>query len=279
MERGGGLVGRLRLVLDDRHLLRHRKVGPQAEDPYGLGDVLHALLAEILEAIGDLAPDMVAHAARDADPAGLGQPLDASGDIDAVTEDIAVLHHDIADIDADAEPHLAILAQLLIRQSEVALHLDGALDGGEDAAEFRQHAVAGRVADPAAMLGDQRIGDGAVGRQGRQRRRLVDAHQAAVALDIRRQYGDEFSLEMWCFHVRLVHLSSSISARHPLEPAKGSWPALAAVAKAGGSSPLRPAPNPKNANQWGNTRAGSCFPQFGFAGGPVRSANQSRQAS
>jgi hypothetical protein len=184
-----------------------------------LGDVLDALLAEILEAVRELAPNMVAHASRDAASAGLGQPLDAGGDVDAIAEDIAILHHDVADIDADAEPHPAIIREFLIRQGEVSLDFDRALDGSEDAAEFGQHAIAGCVAYPSAVLGNERIGDGAMSREGGKRRHLVDTHQAAVALDIRRQNGDEFSLEMWCFHVRPIHLSSSISARHRLKPA------------------------------------------------------------
>jgi hypothetical protein len=84
---------------------------PATEDADRLRDVLHALLAEILEAVGELAPDMVVDAARDADAAGLGQPLETHGNIDAVAEDVAVLHHDIADIDADAKPHASFFAE------------------------------------------------------------------------------------------------------------------------------------------------------------------------
>jgi hypothetical protein len=57
---------------------------PATEDADRLRDVLHALLAEILEAVGELAPDMVVDAARDADAAGLGQPLETHGNNERV---------------------------------------------------------------------------------------------------------------------------------------------------------------------------------------------------
>src|SRR6266849_3323807 len=38
--------------------------------------------------------------------AATGERLQASGDVDAVAQQVAVvLHHDVAEIDADAEPH------------------------------------------------------------------------------------------------------------------------------------------------------------------------------
>src|SRR5665811_2281602 len=133
-----------------RALFRH--VGDQTEDADRLRNVLDALLAEILEAVGELAPDMVVNAARDADAAGLGQPLDTRGDIDAIAEDVAVLHHDIADIDADAKPHTALFTEGQVGLGKIMLDLNGALYGGNDAGEFGENAVTGRAADPAAML-------------------------------------------------------------------------------------------------------------------------------
>ena len=177
-----------------------RQVGAKPEDADRLGDVLDALLAHILEAVGQLPPDMIPHAAGDADAAGLGQAFDAGGDVDAIAEDVAVLHHDVAEIDADAKPHLALRRQLLIRLREIALDLHRALDGGEDAAEFGQDAVAGGVANPPPMPRDEGIGDGPVHGEGGQGRGFVLAHQPAVALDIRGENGNELALQRWRFH-------------------------------------------------------------------------------
>src|SRR5437588_350431 len=108
---------------------------------------------------------MVAYAARDADPAGLGQPLETGRDVDAVAEDIPVLHHHVADIDTDAEPHATVFGELLIGLGEVALDLDRALHGGEDAAELGEHAVARGAADPPAVLSNECVGDGPMRRE------------------------------------------------------------------------------------------------------------------
>ena len=61
-----------------------------------------------------LVADVVAHAARDADAAGLRQRLQPRRDVDAVAEDVAVLDHHVADIDADAERHALVVGQRLV---------------------------------------------------------------------------------------------------------------------------------------------------------------------
>jgi hypothetical protein len=43
-----------------------------------------------------VAPHLVAHDAADADAAGLGQGFEASGDVDAVAEDVAFIDDDVA---------------------------------------------------------------------------------------------------------------------------------------------------------------------------------------
>ena len=148
-----------------RRKTRWRRLGPtcageEAKAAHRLGDVLDRLLAEILELVRQLVADMVAHAAWNADAAGLGQPFEACRDVDAVAEDVAVLHHDVADIDADAKAQPARFVERLVGNGELLLDVDRALDGGEDAGEFGQHAVAGRSDDTAAVLGDQLVRDG-----------------------------------------------------------------------------------------------------------------------
>jgi len=68
-------------------------------------DVLDLLVAHILEAVIDLIAHIVARLPRQADAAGIGQRLDPRRHIDAVAEQVAILQHDVADIDSDAEFH------------------------------------------------------------------------------------------------------------------------------------------------------------------------------
>src|SRR5579864_5819731 len=67
------------------------------------GDVLEALLADVLEGEVEAAGGVFLDAGRDADATGLGQGFEARGNVDPIAEDVAVLDDDVADIDADAE--------------------------------------------------------------------------------------------------------------------------------------------------------------------------------
>ena len=68
----------------------------------------------------------------------------------------------------------------------------------EDAGDLRvRQAMIGR---PKSVSRDASIGDGPVGGEGGERRRLVLAHQSAVTLDIRGEDGDELALERRRFH-------------------------------------------------------------------------------
>ena len=80
------------------------RLEPHPKDVDRAGDVLDALLAEILE--GDVVEpvaDLVAHRAGDADAARLGKHLEARRDIDAIAENVVLLDDHVAEIDADAE--------------------------------------------------------------------------------------------------------------------------------------------------------------------------------
>jgi hypothetical protein len=76
---------------------------PDLEGAHGLGDVLHLLLAEIIEHDDAMLAQVVPHASRDANPAGLGEGFQPGCDVDAIAKDVPVLHHHVADIDADAQ--------------------------------------------------------------------------------------------------------------------------------------------------------------------------------
>ena len=80
---------------------------PHMEDLDGAADILDLMLAAVDEGVFDAQLDEVAHGARHGNAAGLGQRLDAGGEIDAVAEDVLVLlvDDDLAEMDADAEHH------------------------------------------------------------------------------------------------------------------------------------------------------------------------------
>ena len=93
-------------------------------------------------------------AAGETKPAGRRQGLQPRRDIDAVAVERAVLDDDVADIDADAQlqPPPGRHGRVLARQP--LLDRKGGLDGGDDAGELHQQAVAGGVDQPAVAPGD-----------------------------------------------------------------------------------------------------------------------------
>ena len=82
-----------------------------------------------------------------------------------------------------------------------ALNLGGAGHRVDDAVELDQHAVAGRLDDAAAVLGDGGIDElEAMGLEARERPRLVDLHQPAVADHVGGEHRCESSLGSARFH-------------------------------------------------------------------------------
>jgi len=128
--------------------------GAQRIDPDRPSDVLDALLAPILEWVGQLVADVVAHRPGNADPAGFGQGFQARRNIDAVAEDVAVLGDDVAEIDADAKPDLPIVSHLRLAVDHPALNLGSAAQRIDDAGEFHEQTVAGGLDDAAPVLLD-----------------------------------------------------------------------------------------------------------------------------
>jgi hypothetical protein len=71
-------------------------------------------------------------------PPRLCKCLQARRDVDAVTEDVAVLDDDVAEIDADPEPDPAVLGNTGLAIDHRPLHLGGTAHRSNDAREFRQ---------------------------------------------------------------------------------------------------------------------------------------------
>jgi hypothetical protein len=72
----------------------------------------------------------------------------------AIAEDVAVLDHDVADIDANPKAHPSPLRLIFVGPLKRRLDFDGATSCVEDAREFGEHAIDGCVRDPTSMPGD-----------------------------------------------------------------------------------------------------------------------------
>src|SRR5262249_36050898 len=93
----------------------------QRVNPHRSSDVLDALVAQILERIGELVADLLAHGSRDANPAGVSDRLQPSGNIDAVAEDVVFLNDHVAEIDADSKPDALLVGHLRLAVDHPAL--------------------------------------------------------------------------------------------------------------------------------------------------------------
>ena len=94
----------------------------------------------------------------EADPSGLGDPLQARGDIDAVAHEVAValLDH-VAEMNTDAKFDALVGRDLGVALDHRPLDFNGAVHCVDDAAELDDAAVAGALDDPPMVYGDGRI--------------------------------------------------------------------------------------------------------------------------
>ena len=138
----------------------------------------------VVEGKVELVADLFVRRAGERDAAGLGQRLQAGGDVDAVAVDVVAVDDDVAQVDAYAEVHPFVIGQARVALGHHPLHLDGTGDRVDDAREFQQQAVAGGLDDAAAVGLDDGVGGGAVVLEARQRAGLVEPHQPAVAGDV-----------------------------------------------------------------------------------------------
>src|SRR6266851_2032323 len=109
------------------------------EHPHWPGNVLHFLLASILVAQRELVSYLLIDSTGDADATGVGETLEAGGDVDPVAVDLLAIHHHIAEVHADAKFHAAVGWDIRVLSLERGLNLDGALDRIHDAGEFGEH--------------------------------------------------------------------------------------------------------------------------------------------
>ena len=101
---------------------------------------------------------MLVRRARQAQAARLRNALQARGDVDAVSHQVAVrlLDH-IAEMDADAKLDASVGRDAGVAFGHAALHLDRAAHGVDHAAELDNEPVAGALDDAAVMDGNRRV--------------------------------------------------------------------------------------------------------------------------
>ena len=68
-----------------------------------LGDILDAMAAERMVIEIELIPDLLVNSVGDANGAGPGESLEAGGDVDTITEDVAAVDDHVAEINTDPE--------------------------------------------------------------------------------------------------------------------------------------------------------------------------------
>src|SRR5262249_58140423 len=102
-------------------------------------NIFELLLAGILEIYIDLAPHLAVGIVGDANAARLGNAFQPRSNIDAVAEDVVVLDHDVADVNADPQFDAALRRHARVALSHATLDVDGAARGIDRAAELDQH--------------------------------------------------------------------------------------------------------------------------------------------
>jgi hypothetical protein len=115
------------------------------------------LRPQIIEDDINFTPDLPMCIVGYAHAAGLRDPFEARGDVDAITKNIIVVDHDITDVNADAKFDPGILRYIEVLLSHSALDFDGATGCVYDAGELDQHAVASSLDNASTMFGDSGI--------------------------------------------------------------------------------------------------------------------------
>src|SRR5262249_50694933 len=140
----------------------------------------------------------------EANAPGVGQALQARGDVDPVTVDLLPIDHHVAQVDADAKLHAALGWQTHILCLQRGLNDHRALHGLDHAGKHRPHTIHRRAHDAATVLHDEGIHDPAVSIQGTQRTFLVCAHEAAVAFNIGAEDGGELAFHAYSLSLAII---------------------------------------------------------------------------
>src|SRR6516165_410843 len=156
-----GLVGQreYRSAFGRRRLERVLTGGePHSVDSHRAGNVLEALLSNVVEREVKTPCYVLLYTGGHAYASGLGQSFQASRDVHPITEDVAVLHNDVALMNANTELDAFLGGDVRITLGHYALDLTRTPQSVDNTRKLDQQAVSGGFDDAPSMFADLRIG-------------------------------------------------------------------------------------------------------------------------
>src|SRR4051794_5199719 len=140
----------------------------------------HKVFQHLLAPIEELGVDLALHLAecvlRDTDATRLCNRLEASGNVDTIAENISTITQNVTKMNTDAPFHPVFVRDLVIALGHHALKCNGALHSAHHRGKLDQDAIAGRLDNPPAMLGNEWIGSPMMLVQQARRTRLISFH-------------------------------------------------------------------------------------------------------
>ncbi len=149
--------------------------------------------------------DLVEYGARNADFGGSGERLQPGRNVDPVTEKIIAVDNDIAQVDADAEEHSAMLGYVAIAIIDVLLNGNSAAHRLHGATKLGDYAVASTSEDPAMMAGNERVYGFPVNSKLFDRSFLIRLYKTAVTDNVGDQDSGEAALHAYSPSARSLY--------------------------------------------------------------------------
>jgi hypothetical protein len=132
---------------------------------------------------------------RNTDAPWLRQRLETRRDVNCVSEQVARSHHHVTDVDTNPKLDAAVGCETGVRFGQGGLRLHRALHRFYSASELGKDNITRRVRYATPVFTNDPVEDRAAFRQTFERADLLSAHEAAVALHISCEDGDETSAD------------------------------------------------------------------------------------
>ena len=104
-----------------------------------LGDIFQVLRSHVFKGAVELPANLALRVIGNADAAGWSYSFQSGRDIHTVAEDVIVVEHDVADVNADAKLDPGLLGHVDVFERDPSLHLHRAAGGVHGAGELDQH--------------------------------------------------------------------------------------------------------------------------------------------
>src|SRR5258705_11829097 len=112
-----------------------------AEGADGPSHVLDRLLHQVLKVQFQFIADMITHCPGDDDRARVGQPFQASSDVDSIAIYIVGVDDNVANIHPDAEGNVLLGRKPLVPICSTLLNFNGATNAFDNARKLGQYAI------------------------------------------------------------------------------------------------------------------------------------------